>query len=84
MLEDIAALTGGQAALDELGIKIADITADMLGTAKTVTVTKDNTTIVDGAGSKEAIEARVAQIHAELEHTDSSSTREAPGAPRQL
>ncbi len=76
MLEDIAALTGGQAALDELGIKIADITADMLGTAKTVTVTKDNTTIVDGAGSKEAIEARVAQIHAELEHTDSEFDRE--------
>ena len=76
MLEDIAALTGGQAALDELGIKIADITADMLGTAKTVTVTQDNTTIVDGAGSKDAIEARVAQIHAELEHTDSEFDRE--------
>ena len=76
MLEDIAALTGGQAALDELGIKIADITADMLGTAKSVTITKDNTTIVDGAGSKEAIESRVAQIKAELEHTDSEFDRE--------
>ena len=76
MLEDIATLTGGQAALDELGIKIADITADMLGTAKTVTVTKDNTTIVGGAGTKEAIEARVAQIKAELEHTDSEFDRE--------
>lgn len=76
MLEDIAALTGGQAALDELGIKIADITAEMLGTAKTVTVTKDNTTIVDGGGSKEAIEARVQQIKAELEHTDSDFDRE--------
>ncbi len=76
MLEDIAVLTGGQAALDELGIKIADITADMLGTAKTVTVTKDNTTIVGGAGSKDAIENRVAQIKAELEHTDSEFDRE--------
>ncbi|MBM6953303.1 chaperonin GroEL [Enorma phocaeensis] len=76
MLEDIAILTGGQPALDELGIKIADITADMLGTAKTVTVTKDNTTIVGGAGSKDAIEDRVAQIKAELEHTDSEFDRE--------
>ena len=76
MLEDIAALTGGQVALDELGIKVADITADMLGTAKSVTVTKDNTTIVDGGGSKEAIEARVAQIKGELEHTDSEFDRE--------
>ena len=76
MLEDIAALTGGQVALDELGIKVSDITADMLGTAKSVTVTKDNTTIVDGGGSKEAIEARVAQIKGELEHTDSDFDRE--------
>ena len=76
MLEDIAALTGGQVALDELGIKVADITAEMLGTAKSVTVTKDNTTIVDGGGSKEAIEARVAQIKGELEHTDSDFDRE--------
>ena len=76
MLEDIAALTGGKVALDELGIKVADITADMLGTAKSVTVTKDNTTIVDGGGSKEAIEARVAQIKGELEHTDSDFDRE--------
>ena len=76
MLEDIAALTGGQAALDELGIKVADITAEMLGTAKSVTVTKDNTTIVDGGGDKAAIEARVAQIKAELEHTESDFDRE--------
>ncbi len=76
MLEDIAILTGGQAALDELGIKIADITAEMLGTAKTVTISKDNTTIVGGAGSKDAIEARVAQIKGELEHTDSDFDRE--------
>ncbi len=76
MLEDIAVLTGGQAALDELGIKVADITADMLGTAKTVTISKDNTTIVGGAGSKEAIDARIAQIKGELEHTDSDFDRE--------
>ncbi|MCI7729888.1 chaperonin GroEL [Enorma burkinafasonensis] len=76
MLEDIAALTGGQAALDELGIKVADITAEMLGTAKSVTVTKDNTTIVDGGSDKAAIEGRVAQIKAELEHTDSDFDRE--------
>ena len=76
MLEDIAVMTGGQAALDELGIKIADITGDMLGTAKSVTVTKDNTTIVDGGGDKSAIEDRIAQIKAELEHTDSDFDRE--------
>ena len=76
MLEDIAVLTGGQAALDELGIKVADITADMLGTAKSVTITKDNTTIVDGAGSKEAIADRVAAIKGEMEHTESEFDRE--------
>ena len=76
MLEDIAVLTGGQAALDELGIKVADITADMLGTAKSVTITKDNTTIVDGAGSKDAIAERVAAIKGEMEHTDSDFDRE--------
>lgn len=76
MLEDIAVLTGGQAALDELGIKVADITADMLGTAKSVTISKDNTTVVGGAGPKEAIDARIAQIKGELEHTDSDFDRE--------
>ena len=76
MLEDIAILTGGQAALDELGIKVADITAEMLGTAKSVTITKDNTTIVDGAGSKEDIAARVAAIKGEMEHTESEFDRE--------
>ncbi|WP_276675403.1 chaperonin GroEL, partial [Collinsella stercoris] len=76
MLEDIAVLTGGQAALDELGIKVADITADMLGTAKSVTITKDNTTIVDGAGSKDAIADRVAAIKGEMERTDSEFDRE--------
>ncbi|MBE6480420.1 MAG: chaperonin GroEL [Olsenella sp.] len=76
MLEDIAVLTGGQVAMKELGINLADITAEMLGRAKSVKVTKDNTTIVDGAGSKEAIADRVAAIKAEIERTDSDFDRE--------
>lgn len=76
MLEDIAVLTDGQAALDELGVKVADITADMLGTAKSVTISKDNTVIVGGAGSKEAIDARIAQIKGEMENTTSDFDRE--------
>ena len=76
ILEDIAVLTGGQAALDELGVKVADITADMLGTAKSVTISKDNTVVVGGAGSKEAIDARIAQIKAEMENTTSDFDRE--------
>lgn len=76
ILEDIAVLTGGQAALDELGVKIADITADMLGTAKSVTISKDNTVVVGGAGSKEAIDARIAQIKGEMENTTSDFDRE--------
>ena len=73
ILEDIAVLTGGQAALDELGVKVADITADMLGTAKSVTISKDNTVVVGGAGSKEAIDARIAQIKGEMENTTLTS-----------
>ena len=76
ILEDIAVLTGGQAALDELGVKVADITADMLGPAKSVTISKDNTVIVGGAGSKEAIDARIAQIKGEMENTTSDFDRE--------
>ncbi len=76
MLEDIAVLTGGQVAMEELGIKLADTTAEMLGRAKSVKITKDNTTIVSGAGSKEAIDDRVAQIKAEIERTDSDFDRE--------
>ena len=76
MLEDIAIVTGGQVAMKELGIELGDITADMLGRAKSVKVTKDNTTIVDGAGSKTAIDERVAQIKAEVENTDSDFDRE--------
>ncbi len=76
ILEDVAVLTGGQAALDELGVKVADITADMLGTAKSVTISKDNTVVVGGAGSKEAIDARIAQIKGEMENTTSDFDRE--------
>ena len=76
ILEDIAVLTGGQAALDELGVKVADITADMLGPAKSVTISKDNTVVVGGAGSKEAIDARIAQIKGEMENTTSDFDRE--------
>lgn len=76
ILEDIAVLTGGQAALDELGVKVADITADMLGTAKSVTISKDNTVVVGGAGSKKAIDARIAQIKGEMENTTSDFDRE--------
>ena len=71
MLEDIAVVTGGQVAMEELGIKLADTTAEMLGRAKSVKVTKDNTTIVGGEGEKNAIDDRIAQIKGEIEHTDS-------------
>jgi chaperonin GroEL len=76
MLEDIATLTGGQVAMKELGIELQNISAEMLGTAKSVKITKDETTIVGGAGSKQAIDDRVAQIKAEIEHTESDFDRE--------
>lgn len=76
MLEDIAIVTGGQVAMKELGVELADITADMLGRAKSVKVTKDDTTIVDGAGSKASIDDRVAQIKSEIDNTDSDFDRE--------
>src|SRR5438309_11654312 len=62
MLEDIAILTGGQVISEDLGIKLENVTLDMLGTAKKVEISKENTTIVDGSGQKTDIEARVAQI----------------------
>lgn len=71
MLEDIAVVCGGQVAMEELGIKLTDTTAEMLGRAKSVKIDKDNTTIVGGNGSKEALDERIAQIKAEIEHTDS-------------
>lgn len=76
MLEDIAVVTGGQPAMKELGVELTDVTDEMLGRAKSVKVTKDNTTIVDGAGSKEAIEDRINQIKGEIEHTDSDFDKE--------
>ena len=76
MLEDIAILTGGQVAMKELGIELSGITAEMLGTAKSVKITKDETTIIGGAGSKQAIDDRVAQIKAEIDHTESDFDRE--------
>ncbi len=76
MLEDIAVLTGGQVAMKELGINLTDVTAEMLGRAKSVKISKDNTTIVGGAGSKQAIDERVNQIKSEIENTTSDFDRE--------
>ena len=76
MLEDIAILTGGQVAMKELGVELTDVTAEMLGRAKSVKITKDNTTIVGGAGAKQAIDERVNQIKAEIENTTSDFDRE--------
>jgi chaperonin GroEL len=76
MLEDIATLTGGQVISEDLGIKLENVTLDMLGTAKRVEISKENTTIVDGAGSKEDIQGRVAQIKAQIEETTSDYDKE--------
>ena len=76
MLQDIAILTGGQVISEDLGMKLESVTMDMLGTAKKVTITKDETTIVDGAGEKAEIEARVAQIRTQIEETTSDYDRE--------
>ena len=76
MLEDIAILTGGQVISEDLGIKLENVTVDMLGKAKRVSITKENTTIVDGAGKKKEIQGRVAQIRAQIEETTSDYDRE--------
>ncbi|MBQ9034745.1 MAG: chaperonin GroEL [Alphaproteobacteria bacterium] len=76
MLQDIAILTGGQVISDELGMKIENVTLDMLGVAKRVEITKDDTTIIDGAGDKEAIAGRAAQIRQEISQTTSDYDRE--------
>lgn len=76
MLEDIAVLTGGVVISEEKGLKLEQATLEMLGTARKVTVSKDNTTIVNGAGDKENIQARVAQIKNEIENTTSSYDKE--------
>ena len=76
MLQDIAILTGGQVISEDLGMKLESVTMDMLGTAKKIQITKDETTIVDGAGDKAEIEARVAQIRTQIEETSSDYDRE--------
>ena len=76
MLEDIAILTGGQVISEDLGIKLENVTLAMLGHAKRVSISKENTTLVDGAGAKADIEARVAQIKAQIEETTSDYDRE--------
>ncbi len=76
MLEDIAVLTGGTVISEDLGIKLENVTLEMLGRAKRVSIDKENTTIVDGAGKKEDIEARASQIKAQIEETTSDYDRE--------
>jgi chaperonin GroEL len=76
MLEDIAVLTGGQVISEDLGIKLENVTLDMLGRAKKVTITKDDTTIVDGVGAKGDIEARISQIKRQIEDTTSDYDKE--------
>ncbi len=76
MLEDMAILTGGQVVSEDLGIKLEDVSLDMLGSAKKVAITKDDTTVVDGAGSKDEIEARCKQIRAQVEETSSDYDKE--------
>jgi len=76
MLQDMAVLTGGQVISEEVGLKLENITLDLLGRAKRVIVTKDETTIVDGNGEKSDVEGRINQIKAEIENTDSDWDRE--------
>jgi len=76
MLEDIAVLTGGQVISEDLGIKLENVTIDMLGRSKKITITKDDTTIVEGVGEKDAIEARIGQIKAQIEATTSDYDKE--------
>lgn len=76
MLEDLAILTGGQVISEELGIKLENVTLEMLGVAKKITITKDATTVIDGAGDKAAIAARVSQIRTQIEDTTSDYDKE--------
>ena len=76
MLQDMAVLTGGQVISEEVGLKLENVTLDLLGTAKRVVITKDNTTIVDGGGTEDDIAGRINQIKAEIENTDSDWDRE--------
>ena len=84
MLEDIAILTGGKAIMEETGIKLEGVQSEDLGTAKRIVIDKDNTTIIEGAGTKDAIEGRVKQLRAQIEETTSDyDQREASGTPRE-
>ena len=76
MLEDLAALTGGQVISEDLGIKLENVTVDMLGTCKKATITKEDTTIVDGGGEKEVIDGRCAQVRAQIESSTSEYDKE--------
>jgi chaperonin GroEL len=76
MLQDMAILTGGQVISEEVGLKLENVTLDLLGKARKVTVTKDETTVVEGAGSKEDVQGRINQIRAEIENTDSDYDQE--------
>ena len=76
MLEDIAILTGGSVISEDLGIKLENVTLEMLGRAKKVSIEKENTTIIDGSGSRAEIDARIAQIKAQIEETSSDYDRE--------
>jgi len=76
MLQDLAILTGGQVISEDLGMKLESVTIDMLGSAKRITITKDETTVIDGNGEKAEIEARVAQIRGQIEETSSDYDRE--------
>jgi len=76
MLEDIAILTGGQVISEDLGLKLENVTLNDLGTAKRITIDKDNTTIVDGGGSRKALEGRVKQLRVQIEETTSDYDRE--------
>ncbi len=76
MLQDIAILTGGQVVTEEVGLKLENVTLDLLGTARKVVITKDETTIVEGAGSENDIKGRINQIKAEIDNTDSDYDRE--------
>src|SRR2546423_1720602 len=76
MLQDMAILTGGQVISEEVGLKLENVALDLMGKARKVTVTKDETTIVEGAGAKEDVQGRINQIRAEIENTDSDYDRE--------
>ncbi len=76
MLQDIAILTGGQVITEEVGLKLENVTLDLLGTARKIVITKDETTIIEGAGSEDDLKGRVNQIKAEIENTDSDYDRE--------